>query len=415
MSSSFRKAGTGALILLSVSCGPAALAQETFFIPRIVTSAEWDSNPEMIADSNLSSTSTSYKVDIGARFGRITPRSDTEVRPRVVAQQFPDRSGVDPVSGYLDLLTVYHTLKGQYRLLGRFSRVDTFTAEYGQAAFDNLDPQTPVVADTGIVLVGKTRTAIQVQPTFRYDYTERIALEGGLQFDKVSYSSNVLGSYVGYKSSRADLSLNRQLAERTELGFGPYVARFEADDGTNRTDSYGATIDVGHAWSETSDARIALSVERSDITQFQPARVEQSTNNWGLEIYGQRRNRVGSVRYRIGRFLEPSSFGSRRTVDQIQVQYNRPLSARTYFDGAVRLWRDRSLGGVTGNNRDRALAELTLNRALARNWLVSLGYRFARFDDTVSNVASNHGALIQLTYVGGESKEVRQQSKEMRR
>ena len=415
MSSSFRNAGTGALILLSIGCGPAALAAETYFIPRITTSAEWDSNREMIADPNLSSTSTSYRAEIGARIGRVTPRSDMEVRPRIVAQEYPDRSGVDPVTGYLDLWTIFRTLKGEYSLLGRFSRVDTLTAEYGQAGFDPFNPGTPDIQDSGVIFVRNTRTAMQVRPDFRYDLSERNALEAQLRFEKVSYSVNVPGSNVGYDNWRAGFGFRRQLVEKTYLGIGPYAARFESDDGANKTDSYGVAIDLGHRWSETSDTRITLSTEHNNATEFQPVRVEQSTNNWGLEIYGHRRNRVGGVTYRIGRLLEPTSLGDRRTIDLIQVQYNRPLSARTYFSGAVRLSRERQLGSATGNNRDRALVDLTLGRALTRNWSVSLGYRFARSDDTVSNVANNHGALIELSYAGSASKEVSREAREQER
>jgi hypothetical protein len=230
----------------------------------------------------------------------------------------------------------------------------------------------------------------------------------------VTYDSNVPGSNVGYDSWRAGVGLRRQLVPRTDLGFGPYVARFESDDGANKTDSYGATIDVGHAWSDISNTRIALSLEHNNITEFQPARVEQSTNSIGLEISGYRQNRVGNVRYRIGRFLSPTSFGDRRTIDEMRVQYNRPLSALAYFNGAVRLSRERRLGTLAGNDRDRALVQLTLGRALTRNWSVSLSYLFARSDDTVSSVADNHGALIEITYLGTASKEVRQY-KERRR
>jgi len=414
MSSSFRKAGTGALLLLSMSLGPAALAAETYFIPRIDASAEWNSNREMISDPLFIQSSTAYKLLLEARIGRVTPRSDTEVRPRVVAQQFPDRSGVDPIEAYLDLRTIFRTLKGQYFVLGTFSRVDTFTAEYGQAAFPDFDPNAPEVQDTGIILVGKTRTAGQVRPGFTYELSERNLLKGQLEFQKVSYESNVPGSNVGYENARAELTLSRQLVPHTDLGFGPYFARYESGDGSNKTNSYGVTIDVGRAWTETFDTQLNVSFERSNVTRFQPARVEESTNSWGFEVTGHRRNRVGGVRYSFGRYLAPTSFGERRTLDQIRVQYNRPLSARTYFDGAVRLSRLQRLGGLVGDVNDRAIVELNLGRALTRNWAVSLGYRFARSDHTTgSGDADNNGAIIQLTYRGSASKEVLR-SQEMR-
>src|SRR5690606_33260587 len=96
------------------------------------------------------------------------------------------------------------------------------------------------------------------------------------------------------------------------------------------------------------------------------------------EVTGVRQNRVGNVRYSIGRFLAPSSVGSRRETDQLQVQYLRPLGPRLAFNGAVRLWRDRRIGNDDGNrDGDRARAELALRGELTRTLYLAGGYRYS--------------------------------------
>ena len=416
MSSSFLKAGTGALFFLSISSGPATLAAETYFIPRVDASAEWNSNREMIVDPQFIDASTAYRLLLEGRIGWVTPRSDTELRPRVVVQEFPDRAGIDPVSAYLDLRSIFRTLKGLYWVLGSFSQVDTYTSEYGQAAFPDFDPNAPEVPDTGIVLFGKTRTVAQVEPRFEYELSERNGLKGGLEYENVRYDTAIPGSNVGYENWGADFMFTRDLVPQTELGFGPYAAHYESGDGRNKTDSYGATIELVHDWNATSNTRVSVNYERSDTTYSQPVRTEASINSWGFEVSGLQRNRVGSVRYRIGRYLQPTSFGERRTTDQLRVQYNRPLTVRTYFDGAVRLSRQQRLNGLVGDVNDRVLAELTLGHALTRNWTVSIGYQYARSEHTTgSTVADNNGVVLRLIYRGSESKEVRRSQEDVPR
>jgi hypothetical protein len=401
MSSSFRSAAAVVLLGGALCASPASFAQQSYFIPRVEVGAEWDSNRELTSDSSRVQSTESYRAQLEARMGRRTERSETELRPRVIVQEFPSRSGVDAVEGFLDLHSGYESPRTQMSVEGQYARQDTINAEYGQAQFDPAHPGDPQSGDTGLILVGHTRTSVDVLPTIEHELTERLGVEGTLRYQSVSYDSDTT-TQSGYDYGRAGVSLTERLSQRTLLAVGPYYSRYEADHNVEQSDSYGASIDLRHEWSEVSYVLVSLSGERSQNTQLQPVRQDSSATSWGLQFTGYTRYRVGYVRYSIGRFLTPSTLGSRRQVDQLRVEYQRPLSPLMSFTGAVRYWKDQHIGNLGGGgDGNRARADLTLTRQLTRTWALALSYRYAWQDiNTSSGSAENHAAFLSFGYHG---------------
>jgi hypothetical protein len=411
MSSSFLKR----LALLSLLAIPTAWAQQNYFIPAAEVTAERNTNRELFTNSAFAEDSNAYKATFGARTGRVTPRSLTEVRPRIVLQEFPDREGVDPVELLLDLRHDYRTVKGRFSVIGRYRHQDTINTEFGNAVVDDDgDPTTPPVADddSGIVFVGQTRQTFSLSPNVEYLFTQRWGLRGNLQYEAVRYEEVPVSDRVGYDSPRLEVSLLDKVGPRTSLTFGPYVAYYEADDnglpsgGGLKTDTYGMRFGVEHEWSEVSQVVVSLLGERNESRcQCLVPLVSGSTTDWGLEVLGFRRTRVGSISYGIGRFLIPSTLGTRRKSDQIQFQYDRLFSEKLSFRGAVRLTRDEAVGisasGESGD-RDRVRTELSLTRLMTPTWYIGGGYRFAWQDlsSLGGDQADNHGIFINVGYRG---------------
>jgi hypothetical protein len=399
MSSSCLKSLAGLILV----CAPAAAwTQQTYFIPDVQVSAERHTNRVLAADSAQQQDSSVYNATLAARLGRATPRSQTELRPRLVFQEFPDQTDVDRVDGFLDLRSSYKTLKGGFDLVGRYARQDVFTAELGEAAFDPFDPDNPTSGDTGLVTVRGTRTSYQLVPSFNHELTERLELEGTLQFDAVRYDSNIAGSKVGYDSPYLELAIVRELTPLSGLGIGPYASRYEAEDNSNKTDTYGVVINYNHRWSEISRASVTLRVERDESTDPSGLEPDSSSTAWGIEFTGYRRNQVGGLRYGIGRFLRPSTLGARREQDQFRIQYDRPFSAKSSFNTAIRLTRDQNISSDGGNDsRDRAFFDLGLSRQLTPTWYLSGGYRFIwqQLGADTGN-ANNHMLFLGVGYRG---------------
>ena len=406
MLSSCRKAAGYAAVALAAA--PAVWAQETFVVPRLETSAEYNTNSEMFTDASQRSASSAYKALLEATVGYKTPTSESTARPRVTLQEYPDRSGVDPVGLFLDARSRRKTERLDLDLIGRFARQDTFSAESGAARFDDFDPNNPGTADTGIVLVGVTRTSYNVGPKVRYNLTERALIGGELSYEKVKYDSDVENSRVGYKSPYAEVTGIYELGQRSEIEVGPYYTKFESDDG-DTTDSVGALIGLHHEFSEVSRNDVIFRFESADSeTAASPGVPSQkdSSSNWGLEFVGFRQNRVGYFRYSIGRFLSPSGLGNRRETDQIRLEYNRPMTVRFAWGGAGRFMQDRSLDKsdttINSRDRDRAYGELYVTYSMTQAWYVRGGYRYAYLDDKNSTVgtAENHTAYLTFGYQG---------------
>jgi hypothetical protein len=383
-------------------CGVAsAWAQQTYFVPTIEATAEWNSNRELVTIPELEDETENYRINALALWGWQTHRTQIELRPRIQFQEFPDREGIDPVEYFLDLRAQHHTLKSTTAFFARYAHQDVYNAEYGDAAFDDFDPDRSDFTSSGIVFVGGTRQTFEAEPSFRYAFTELTAVSGLLNYRKVDYGDDFVSDRVGYESPYAELMLIRTLGTVSELSIGPYAARSEADNGSNETDTVGAKASLGYRWSETMYFTADAMYERSDITEFTPAPVEDSVGDWGFEFAGYYRKRLASVRYSIGRTFTPSTFGTRTTTDQVRVQYIRPMSPVMTFNGALRGMRDERVGDTAKRDRDRAIAELSLTRQITPTWYIGAGYRYVWQNLAgPGGEADNNAVSVTVSYRG---------------
>jgi len=380
----------------ALGVGPAALAQETYFVPGVSAGAEWNTNRQLSTDEQ---SSAGYRAALEGYWKRNSPRTNFFLHPQINFQDYPDIAQQEKVGGLVELETNHRTLKGLYSLIGRYTREDTLNAELGKAAFDDVDPDAPDTVGTGNVTGGVTRTRYEFQPSMSYSVTELTDIEASARWDSVKYESDLPDERVGYESPELELSGVHAFGPRLRIAAGPYYTRFESDNDQNKTEGYGANVEMRYQWSELTRTTFALNVEKDDITTG--ARKESRTT-WGLRWLGQRRMRVGQIKYSIGRFLEPSSVGSRVTLDQVRVQYLRPLGPRFAIDTAVRLARSRTIGNADeGGDRDRANVELMTRTQLSRTLTLNFGYRYAFLDrKTIDDSVENHGVFLTLAFHG---------------
>lgn len=410
MSSSCRNAVRRALAAAAVPlalAGTPALAQQTYVIPRVEATAEWNSNREMVDLNSREDATEGYKVNADVLFGRRTQTTTIEARPRVQFQEFPDRDGVDPVDYALDAKAERVGVKGAVSAIARYARQDVYNAEYGDPSFDDLEPDDPGIDSSGIVFVGGTRETARFEPGFRWNFSQLTAIGGSASYERVDYSNDIAFDRVGYDAQYAELVLIRALGPRSEFHVGPYYSHSETDTGSNETDSLGARLTWKHEATETTYFSVSGVVERNDITDFVPTPVESETTEWGLEFSGFYRQRVGGIRYSVGRFLRPSTLGSRRSSDQVRVQYIRPLTPLLSLNAALRGTRDQRIGGVGGDleDRNRAIAELTLTRQITPTFYVTGGARYAWQDLGGTSNATNYGVFLGFGYRGLDRRE----------
>jgi hypothetical protein len=398
----------GAVSVLTIALVSVASAQELYFVPRVEVGAEYHTNRELIPDPALQDAMIEYRGLFEARMGRITPRSEVELRPRVVLQEFPDRKGIDPVELFCDLKTGLHTQRSEFTLLARYDRQDSFNAEYGNANFDPFNPRDPNADDTGITYVGDTRQRITVEPDYFFAVSERTRVGATARYDNVNYYANKdkpIGTVglIGYQSGSFQVYLGRSFGPKLDLQIGPYASRYEADDNSNQTDNYGLSLESKYLWSEIWESGLSLTAERSDSTQPQAIPPEDTTTNWGLEFYGLRKGQVDNLRYSIGHFIKPSSAATMIETNQLRVQYDHIFTPRLIFNSALRVKESSRLGSNSGNTSDFARAELSLRWRMTISWYVSGGYRYAWSDPSGdSGTASDNAVFVQFGYRGSQ-------------
>mgnify|MGYP002384495571 CR=1 FL=1 len=102
----------------------------------------------------------------------------------------------------------------------------------------------------------------------------------------------------------------------------------------------------------------------------------------------------------VGRFLEPSTIGSRVKNDVVRVQYSRSLSTRTTVIAAVRYSRENRLEDRIGETtNERSYADVWASYQLTPTWYVGGGYRFIRQDITSEPRAANdHSVFVNFGY-----------------
>jgi hypothetical protein len=247
----------------ALGVGPVALAQETYFVPGVTAGAEWNSNRQL---SQEEQSSAGYRASLEGYWRRNAPRTNFFLHPQINFQNYPDIDQQEKVGGLLELETNHRTLKGLYSLTARYTREDTLNAELGKAGFDEVDPDAPDTAGTGIVTGGITRTRYEVQPSFSYSVTQLTDIEGELRWDSVKYESDAANERVGYENPEIQFLAVHSFGPRLRIGAGPYYTKFESDNDQNKTDGYGANLEMRYQWSEVTRTTLALNAERDDVT-----------------------------------------------------------------------------------------------------------------------------------------------------
>jgi len=205
--------------------------------------------------------------------------------------------------------------------------------------------------ETGVLTAKGKRRDWTIYPNLIYQVSDRTRLEARLDAGQVSYDTNLSFRRVGYQSGTIEGSLVYRMSRRFELVAGPYVSQYESDDDRNQTDSYGLVLGTGYAPAESAFVIARLRAERAEVESnaaLTGVTTSDTQNSVGFEVVGHYSWPASRVRYNLGRFLEPSTIGSRVKNDVLRVQYTRSLSTRTTVIAAVRYNRENRIEDLAG-------------------------------------------------------------------
>ncbi|MGE0114254.1 MAG: hypothetical protein AB7T07_05150 [Steroidobacteraceae bacterium] len=364
--------------LVSGMAVTSALAADGYFIPEIELNAQHQSNPEMYSDNT--SSATGYLANASGIFGLRSPRSVTELRPRVVYNEYSNRKDLRQVNEYADLNSQFTSLRGELNLIANYARENSYAAQRTSAVYDTFDPNDPTVDATGrISLISETRTRIQARPSFIYRFSERMGADIGAFYQAVNSNADSSGSTVDYRDVEGYGSLFWSWTPQTQFGAGVYGTKYQTDDGSDVTTGRGVSFQLDQKWSKTFSGMLAFNLEKTKVVHDDHvgALEEETFNSWGAEFNLRRKSQLGDLRFNLGRTFSPSSGGARTTLDQIRLQYYRSFKPRLAYLIAVRGFRNREQGVVaaaSNNARDYATGYLQLTWDMTRTWYLTGGY-----------------------------------------
>jgi hypothetical protein len=111
---------------------------------------------------------------------------------------------------------------------------------------------------------------------------------------------------------------------------------------------------------------------------------------------------VGAWRFTLGRRFIPTGSGGKATSDQLRLQYDRDLSERLMFNGAVRYETQAALTEAGArDDRDFARVDLSLEWMMTPTWYLSGGYSYIWQDrEEDPSAVDNNRVFVSVGYRG---------------
>jgi hypothetical protein len=393
----------------------ASFAADTYVIPQGAVRAEAETNRGLRTENEESIEGVIG--DFAAILGVATQRSDTQIRPRIRLQEFSDRDAVKRTEQLLDMKTGYKSVRSEFDMSGRYAKRDTADAELARASFDEFNPDAPTGSEGGRVTTGgEARTQYSLQPSYRYQWSERAGGGVNAQYQKVKFDENSSEPKIGFEFSELEAFLLRAFTERVQGEFGAYVTKYETDSDVveNTTDSYGLSVNIGREWTPRTRGQVELRVERNEVELFAPGipavgasppipaqTLTDTSTDLGLMVSGIHESEVAQLRFGVGRILRPSTLGGKTTTDEVRAQLDRNLSQRAVWSSAIRYERQRLVALGENQGRDYASLVTSLQYLLTPTWFVGGGYEYFWQEFKVeSDDANSHRVFIEFGYKG---------------
>jgi hypothetical protein len=374
------------------------LAAQFYVQPTAALGAETNSNLDLDPGSN--SSVQGYLADAGALFGIATPNSESTIGARLDYRDFPKDSADNRLEEFLDFRSDYSTPRSHAALSGAFYREDDFNAEFSSAYFNPINPVQPTNPTTGQAVTGETLTTLLLQPSYTYRFSPVIG--GGVSaiYQKVDYSPTFL-DHSNFDFYQGNAALSWKSSQRSEWSFGGFGSKYESTQIQSNATGGGATVGLDTIWSPLLSTNASVTYQHTNIDQSTPPVVKGGVNTWGGSASAVYRAQLSQYRAILSRFVTPSGGGGVYVNDQAQLQYNKDLTHRLAFTGAM-IWVKSTQLPTNVNNLDRTYDQtaLDLKYMIRPTWFVQGGYQYTWQKFTQIPEASNNRIFIMVGYQG---------------
>ncbi|MEA3175039.1 MAG: hypothetical protein QOF42_2450 [Gammaproteobacteria bacterium] len=361
-----------AVSLLGATCANAA---DVFIQPNAYIGAETNSNLDLTPGGQAEVTG--YNATVASIIGIATPNSAITFKPRLDYRDYPTDRGDDRLEEYLEFNGGWKGQRSNAGISGNYDHRDEFNAELQTATFDEINPVQPTAPQTGRTVTGGTRNSFYVLPTYTYDLTQRFAAGVSGLYQKVNYSPNDDARFVDFNYYQGKAFVVWTLNQKSDLNFGGYYNDYNATRFFSKASATGASVDLNTSWSPLLTTRASVTYQRSDIQAGQAPAFAGSLNVWGGAMSAVYKGETTQLRGDLSRLITPSGGGSVYVVNQAQVEYDRKLTQRLSFIGAVIYQQDRALtANVAGDGRNYLRTLLDIKWMMTRTFYIQGGYSY---------------------------------------
>jgi hypothetical protein len=376
-------------------------AAELYIQPSASVTAENNSNLDL--DPTGGAEVQGFIAKLAALFSISSPNWESTIRPRLEYRDYPKDSADNRLEGYLDLVSNYRGLRSNASIAGVFEHRDDLNAELSSALFDEINPVQPTAPQTGQVVTGGTRDSLLLLPKYSYDITPVVSagVSGIYQGVRYSPSDDIARVDFNYYYGEAFVSWN--YSQRSNLSFGGYGSKYDATHYDSKATGAGTSIEWNTNWTPLLSTDATVVYQHTKVDQTQPVLVQSNNNTWGATFGAVYKAQISQYRLNVGRIITPSGGGGVYVNDQLQFQYNRALTERLAFTGALIALHNHPItsGIPNGYDREYGQAVVELKWSWTPTWYVQGGYQYAyQKYKTEPNSASNNRIYITVGYLG---------------
>lgn len=374
------------------------LAAQYYIQPTAALGAETDSNLDLDPGSN--SSVQGYSADAGGLFGIATPSSQSTIDARLDYRDYPKDRADNRLEEYLDFRSDYNSPRSHAAISGTIDRQDDFNAEFSSAYFDPLNPVQPTNPSTGQAVIGETVTSMLLQPSYTYRFSPIIGGEVSAIYQKVNYSPTLL-DHADFDFYQGNADLSWKSSQRSEWSFGGFGSKYESTRIQSSANGAGASVSLDTKWSPLLSTNATVNYQHTNIDQSTPPVVKTSVNTWGGSASAVYTAQLSQYRAILSRFITPTGGGSVFVNDQAQLQYNKNLTERLAFTGAMIWIKSVQLPSeVNYLNRTYDQTAVDLKYMIRPTWFVQGGYQYTWQKFTQFPEASNNRIYIKFGYQG---------------
>jgi hypothetical protein len=397
------RAGSAAAAAWLLFGATSATGADIFYQPIASLSTNANSNVDLVSTGRQ--FAEGYFADAATIIGIATPTSETTIMPRLLYNYYPTQSALNRLEGFLDMSSHMRWERNRFDFFGFFDHRDDLNAETPGADFGTVAPGVGnTTGSTGRINLGATRNYWDLLPTYSHNVTPLSSIGVGAEYQGMAYNPDDTSSHIDYSYYLGRLFYTWAYNARTDFTVSGFGSKYIASNIDSNSTSGGVQADARYNWSQAWHSDFSVLYSHTKQEETSPRVFSGSASPWGATIDTVYTGANYSYRAYLGRTIAPSSAGGLYTTNQARGQYDRDITPRLHFSGAVRYFRTQTVTKVIGDDtRDYVTATTKLQWMVTRTVFIAGAYTYVWQKYRVDPASADTNILsFQIGYRGLE-------------